>query len=107
TFTLVLSHDVRSVTPTFVSTPSPPTPAPSPTRTPIPSALAIRPCRAEDLVVQADGNQGAGGNIVVAFLVSNISADTCRVHGAPVPETRDAEGVVLRQGVACASLSAA
>src|SRR2546427_5517947 len=81
TFTLVLSHDVRSVTPTFVSTPPPPTRAPTPTRTPNPSALATRPCRAEDLVVQMGGSQGAGGNVVLAFFVSNVSADTCRVHG--------------------------
>jgi len=53
------------------------------------------------------GSQGAGGNVVLAFFVSNVSADTCRVHGAPLPETLDAEGAVLREGAACTSLSAA
>jgi hypothetical protein len=72
--------------------------------TPDPSALAIRSCRAEDLVGNDAHSTGATGNEIVFFAIANVSGQVCRVHGAPVLQLLDANGNVVGTGPACGSI---
>ena len=78
--------------------------APTPVPTPDPVALAVRPCRAEDLVVQVGRGMGRGGHFDLGFGVSNVSGDACRVHGAPDVELLGANGEVIGTGATCAAM---
>jgi DNA-binding CsgD family transcriptional regulator len=78
--------------------------SPEPLPTPNPSDLAIRPCRAEDLVGTDVPGQGAGGNEIVFFAIANVSGTVCRVHGAPVLQLLDANGDIVGTGPACGSI---
>jgi DNA-binding CsgD family transcriptional regulator len=94
-------------TPTRGPKPSPTvdfTVAPPPLPTPNPSDLAIRPCRAEDLVGNDVHSTGAGGNEIVFFGIANVSGTACRVHGSPVLQLLDANGDIVGTGPACGSI---
>lgn len=94
-------------TPMYVR-PSPTTPAPTfsptPVPTPNPKALAIRPCRGEDLVVQVGRGMGRTQHFDLSFGVTNVSGEACRMHGAAEVEMLDASGNVIGSGVTCAAM---
>ena len=101
-----------SPTPTLVyHRPSPttaaPTFSPTPLPTPNPSALAIRPCRAEDLFLRTGPPNFGAGHIWYIVGVSNASTTNCRIPIAPTVDMIDPNDDVLGtigRGGDCGSL---
>lgn len=74
------------------------TPSPSPTPEPTPEPRTLPACRPDDLVLTADGWEGATGSLAGRATVLNLTTAACTVGGEPGVELLDSRGRVIARG---------